>query len=322
LKEPIILEFYKDFPDAALHELNAIRDTFGTIDLMEIHFPFALVMSKGRDFQRLTYLKEASVVIAESEKYEGFSSTQLPEGKYYIRIKDPMKCHGTSDEPLLGNILNSIGRVDFRSPDFVVNAFHLSKWYLTRRTYSNSNATYNERRAPLRPFFSPVSLHPRIARLMVNLARVKPGDTLFDPFCGTGGILIEAGKIGLKVVGNDISLQMFSGAKLNLKYFGIRDAVFFNSDFTKLNASFKADAIVTDLPYGRNSHLSAVNIKDLYSRTFGRFPQFLKRGNYAVFMINDTSYLELLHPDMSVRETLSMRVHKSLTRHIIVSRYE
>jgi len=55
-----------------------------------------------------------------------------------------------------------------------------------------------------RPFFYPGSMSPKLARCMVNLSRVTEGKLLLDPFCGTGGILIEAGLIGCKVVGSDI----------------------------------------------------------------------------------------------------------------------
>ena len=59
-----------------------------------------------------------------------------------------------------------------------------------------------------RPFFYPGSMSPKLARCMVNLSRVNAGDLVLDPFCGTGGILIEAGLIGCKVVGSDIYWKM------------------------------------------------------------------------------------------------------------------
>ncbi|MEM3675783.1 MAG: N-6 DNA methylase, partial [Thermoplasmataceae archaeon] len=265
MKNTLILEFYRDFPEAAIRELTAIKETYNSIEIIELTFPYAVITSEGEEYKRLTYLREASLEIARAGSYLEFSKASLPDGKYFLRIKDAKGCHGTKDEPVLGDVLNSRGRVDFKSPDFVINAFHLNEWHLARRSYLNSNSSLDSRRAPLRPFFSPVSLHPKIARLMVNLARVKNGDVVFDPFCGTGGILIEAGFMGMRVIGNDVSLQMYSGARLNLKYYHIRDAMFFNKDFVNLQPEFKADSIVTDLPYGRNSHLSASSVSKLYS---------------------------------------------------------
>ncbi len=41
-------------------------------------------------------------------------------------------------------------------------------------------------------------LPPKLARLMINLARFKKSDNLLDPFCGSGTILTEAVLLGLK----------------------------------------------------------------------------------------------------------------------------
>mgnify|MGYP002171746373 CR=1 FL=1 len=41
-----------------------------------------------------------------------------------------------------------------------------------------------------------------------------------DPFCGTGGILIEAGLIGCKVAGSDVNWKMKNGSAINLDYCG------------------------------------------------------------------------------------------------------
>ena len=63
------------------------------------------------------------------------------------------------------------------------------------------NRDFNKRKPQHRPFFKPTSMHPKIARLLVNLAHVKAGNTVLDPFCGTGGILIEAALMKMKVSG-------------------------------------------------------------------------------------------------------------------------
>lgn len=54
---------------------------------------------------------------------------------------------------------------------------------------------FEKRKAHLRLYNHPTSLHPRLARCLVNLANAKK---ILDPFCGSGGILIEAGLIGIK----------------------------------------------------------------------------------------------------------------------------
>ena len=89
---------------------------------------------------------------------------------------------------------------------------------------------FEESKPHKRPFFYPGSMNPKLARCMVNLSRIKEGELLLDPFCGTGGILIEAGLIGCKVVGSDIYWKMQNGTAINLDYYGIEDYRTFHLD--------------------------------------------------------------------------------------------
>ena len=117
-----------------------------------------------------------------------------------------------------------------------------------------------ERRASQRPFFKPVSLEPRLARLAVNLASgpLQKGATL-DPMTGTGGFAIEAALSGRDVVALDLDAEMIEGAKKNLEWSGTTANVFFEGDATAISASIPSNGpqsfsgVVLDPPYGRNS---------------------------------------------------------------------
>jgi len=130
-----------------------------------------------------------------------------------------------------------------------------------------------ERRASQRPFFKPVSLEPRLARLAVNLASgpLHNGATL-DPMTGTGGFAIEAALSGREVVGLDLDVEMVAGAKKNLEWSGSTANVFFQGDATNVQASIPDDApqsfsgIVLDPPYGRNSQ-GSLNHAELLKQT-------------------------------------------------------
>ena len=71
-----------------------------------------------------------------------------------------------------------------------------------------------------RPFFQPVSLEPRLARLMISLGHRSDTEptTVIDPFCGTGGIAIEAMLAGLNVLASDLDPKMVKGTKENLQW--------------------------------------------------------------------------------------------------------
>ena len=64
-----------------------------------------------------------------------------------------------------------------------------------------------------------LSISPRIAKIMINLSKVKKNETLLDAFCGIGVILEEALTQGIKVIGIDKDKKAISGAKINLKWF-------------------------------------------------------------------------------------------------------
>ncbi len=84
----------------------------------------------------------------------------------------------------------------------------------------------------------------KLAKIMVNLAIGKNTTTIYDPYCGTGSILIEALLQGYKVIGTDINPDVVTGCKENLKWvskeYGIenRSEVFIN------NASSLAEQLV------------------------------------------------------------------------------
>lgn len=61
-------------------------------------------------------------------------------------------------------------------------------------------------------------LPPKLARVMVNLAGVKPGARIYDPFCGSGTVLMEAALTGYASLGSDISPHAVSDTKRNLAW--------------------------------------------------------------------------------------------------------
>jgi tRNA (guanine10-N2)-dimethyltransferase len=61
-------------------------------------------------------------------------------------------------------------------------------------------------------------LPPKLAQIIVNLTNPSPGDTLLDPFCGTGVVLQEAILMGLSARGTDIEPRMVEYTLANLKW--------------------------------------------------------------------------------------------------------
>lgn len=163
---------------------------------------------------------------------------------------------------------------------------------------------FEQRKNQERPFSSPISLDPVLARVMVNLSEVPAGGEVLDPFCGTGGILIEAGLCGIGVHGIDFQEKMVEGAKENLDNYGIIAHDIRQGNIADLDGIFdrKFDAVVTDLPYGQASKKEGEPVEKFLDIA----PEYADK---MVFM-SDQDSIGDLEPEFSVY------VHKNLTRYI------
>jgi predicted RNA methylase len=103
-----------------------------------------------------------------------------------------------------------------------------------------------------------VALPVRIAQAMLNLT-LRPGDSVLDPFCGTGTIPLLAAWAGHQAFGSDISSACVAHATENLAHFG-REATLVQADGRE--AQQKADCIVSNLPYGVYSHLAPDTLRE------------------------------------------------------------
>lgn len=90
-------------------------------------------------------------------------------------------------------------------------------------------------------------LPPKLAQAMINLSG---GESIYDPFCGTGTVLIEGLLMGKKVRGSDILERNIEGSLRNISSFGDKYSAddFFVRDATKLTSSDLegVDTIVTE----------------------------------------------------------------------------
>lgn len=61
-------------------------------------------------------------------------------------------------------------------------------------------------------------LPPKLARIMVNLTGVREGETIWDPFCGSGNILLEGLMSGLDVLGSDVDHLALDFSRKNINW--------------------------------------------------------------------------------------------------------
>ena len=217
----------------------------------------------------------------------------------------------------LADIYTKNRNVILNNPDIEVRALITDNLiYLGIKVAQINRSQYEQRKVQNRPFFSPISLHPKLARAIVNLSSIKRGGKLLDPFCGTGGILIEAGLIGAKIIGCDIEEKMIVGCKKNLEYYKIKNYQLFQTDIGNIRSYIKkVDAVVTDLPYGRSTTTKGEKMETLYDRTFFSLSKILNKKKRAVIGLSDKNFLKIGEKYLSLIETHEIRAHGSLTRY-------
>lgn len=246
-----------------------------------------------------------------------------------VDVPGPVRAHSTrigtshADVDLadvnrrVGGILGRERGVDIHAPSSEVRIVFSDKVYFGRRLAVIDRASYEARKTRNLPFDYPISLHPKFARCLVNLARVKAGGRLLDPFCGTGAIVTEARLVGAEAVGTDVSAKMIDGARKNLTSMGL-EADLSESDVGDVHTIVSSvDGIATDPPYGRSTSTLGEPIPRLLVRAFAAFAGLLDSGGRVALALHDPS---LLHDTIGFRqvECHELRVHRSLTRHFIV----
>ncbi|WP_323736503.1 THUMP domain-containing protein [Methanosphaera sp. ISO3-F5] len=171
-----------------------------------------------------------------------------------------------------------------------------------------------------RPYFHPGSMSPKLALCMVNLAHTRKGDTVLDPFCGTGGILIEAGDLNTTLIASDLERCMYEGTKLNLAHEGFKNYKVYWEDVRKLEIEETVDAVAMDPPYGISTTLGGEDTKKLYTEALNAIEKHLKQDGYICMAsphyINMQEVVE--NTPLTIKEQHSIRMHKSLTRIITV----
>ncbi len=176
--------------------------------------------------------------------------------------------------------------------------------------HANDNDFF-ARVAHLRPGFHPTSLSPKLARCLVNLSGVQKKQVLLDPFCGSGGIIIEAAMVGCRAFGSDVDKNMLARAAENLRHFNLK-AKLLNEDALMIN--LEPDVIVTDPPYGRSSFTTR-KVSSLYHSFLLHAYSLLKKKRRLVVVFPSTFRFK---SKFKVVCMVPFYVHKTLTRNIYV----
>ncbi len=274
------------------------------------------------NFKRLAYTHKVYELIDIKKSVNDLKNINF--SKYYNKsfsvriIRIPSNIETNIHEKQIGSIVwekLKNPKVDLKNP-FTKFEFLFTKEciFICKLIYELDKKELVTRNAKFRPGFHPSSMNSNFARALVNLTGIKEKQIFMDPFCGVGGILIEAGKLGCKIVGSDINPEMIHKCKQNLDYFKIKNYKLSVKD--ALTIKDKADAIATDFPYGLHSSLHGRKINELYQQFIVYSKKILKKGDKMVLVMPST--INLNYFGYKLNSTILHRIHKGLTRKILV----
>lgn len=266
--------------------------------------------SEPRQLKRLALIHEAVKKKAEIKigELKEFKPEEKPENSFSIICK---KLGGDLEPPeiekLLGERYSSeTNSVDLEKPETEIYAYATEDQIIIGELVQDiDRGLYQKRSNEKRPFSSPVSLDPVLARVLVNLSVTEPGEKVLDPFCGTGGMLIEAGLCGIQPLGTDSKKEMVEGTRKNLEEYGIISHDIREMDAEESLEVFEPDTVITDLPYGKASKVEGEieeKVQNLIEEFDGR----------VVFMYDKPSF-------GGIEADFEVYVHKSLTRYVFYS---
>jgi len=280
--------------------------------------------------QRLSFTHEILQILFQTpehhliKKSKQYIWEKIITSDYAVRAKkmDRKSIYNSSElEREIGDIIKiNVGEkciVNLDDPSILIKIILLNeRAFVGHQIAAISKKHFFQLKPHKRPFFYPGSMSPKLARCMVNLTGIRRGDILLDPFCGTGGILIEAGIIGARIIGTDVDPKMVKGTEMNLLHCLITDFQVFRADVRNLKLPFNVDAIVTDPPYGISASTGGEKSNELYQQSIDSLQNLIKKG--GLVCIATPHYLDinemLQGTNFQIIEQHHIRMHKSLTR--------
>ena len=181
-------------------------------------------------------------------------------------------------DALLKDLIEHFSRISFGNQNIASDVLGDAYEYLIKKFADATNKKAGE-------FYTPRS----VVRLMIDMLAPKEGQTIYDPACGTGGMLLAAvqhvheqhgdvKRLWGKLYGQEKNLTTSSIARMNLFLHGIeefqivrgdtlRNPAFFDSDRL---ASF--DCVIANPPFSLEKWGEELWVNDPFGRNFAGVP--------------------------------------------------
>ncbi len=287
------------------------------------------LLEKDNEFlYRLTFTNHISLCKFEGDFEEFKKKINEFDLKKYDGLKFAIKTKRLTDDFNIGTQNRTLAKpifdlftnpkVDLENADVEFYFFFKDEnnFSFCEKIYQN-NKDYLRRMPKLRPVVMPYTLKSDMARAAINLLGLKKG-VVMDPFCGIGGILLEAKDMKFEIIANDISWNDLKYFKENFKHY------FPNEKYHRTLADCKTlflkansvDGIVTDIPYGKSSRKLGL---DLYEDFLKSAKVYLKKNaRMIVIFANFVDFKRIALKYFEEEIQIDQHINRSMTRHILV----
>ena len=295
---------------------NALRGPVDPGDYKAYVFPilFFKWLSDNWDHIHAQAVEKWGDQLTDEIEYSDFQKFTIPNGAHWEDV------HGTTLN-LGAKVLDALGRIERANPR-LVGVFGDVNWANTERLPTSALAALLDAFHPLTldedhvegdmlgaayeyllrefaeasgkkagEFFTP----RHVVHLLVKILDPQPGDTVVDPACGSGGMLVETvgavRKAGgnpdtLRLHGQEINLTTSAIAKMNLYLHGLEDFTIRRGDtfreprFLDRGKLQTFDVVIANPPFSLQNWGAREWGKDPYGRVLCDVPP-AKNGDYA-----------------------------------------
>jgi type I restriction enzyme M protein len=181
-------------------------------------------------------------------------------------------------DALLKDLIEHFSRLSFGNQNINSDLLGDAYEYLIKKFADATNKKAGE-------FYTPRS----VVRLMVEMLDPKEGETIYDPACGTGGMLLAAvqhvkdkhgdvKRLWGKLYGQEKNLTTSSIARMNLFLHGIEDFQIVRGDTLRNPAFFEVDSlahfdcVIANPPFSLEKWGEEMWINDPFGRNFAGLP--------------------------------------------------
>jgi tRNA G10 N-methylase Trm11 len=180
--------------------------------------------------------------------------------------------------------------------------------YLGRRIGVGSRHLIHRYTLKQRIYLGTTSMDSELALVMANVGKAAPGTLVYDPFAGTGSILLAASHFGALTLASDIDGRQLRGTAgpgsllSNFEQYSLTgrflDSLVFDILQHPWRASFCVDAIIADPPYGVRAGARKIARRPRASTAkAGPLPPRLTIGEGPLTLIEKDGHLTLIEKD-------------------------